>query len=87
MNQTEITVFLCALPLLGWIYYQIQKRIGEDQARDWKEFVAANPQYFHNPEPVVGKSVWTDGQKKIPSRNVGTILRTESSVLGTEKVE
>lgn len=30
------TVFLCSLPILAIIYYHIQKRIGEDQAQDWK---------------------------------------------------
>ena len=50
--STEAIVFLCSLPFLGWIYYQLQKRIGEDQAREWKEYVAANPHLFRKPEPV-----------------------------------
>ena len=65
MNQTEITIFLCALPFLGWIYYQIQKRIGEDQALDWKDFVQANPHLFRKHEPAGNTtSKWDDEQKK-----------------------
>lgn len=52
MTQTELTVFLCVLPFLGWLYYQLQKRISEDQARDWADYVAAHPEYFKKPEPL-----------------------------------
>ena len=50
--------------LLGWIYYQLQKRIGEDQAAKWADFVKANPQYFKKPDAPIKKCEWPDDQKK-----------------------
>lgn len=39
-------IVLAILAGLGWIYYQIQDRIGQEQARDWKQFQKEHPEYF-----------------------------------------
>lgn len=31
---------------MGWIWYLISKRIGEQQAMDWEEFKKEYPEYF-----------------------------------------
>lgn len=44
-TNVKILIITLGILLLGWIVYLIQKRIGEHQALDWKEFIKANPQY------------------------------------------
>lgn len=39
-------IIFSILACLGWVYYQIQDRIGKEQARDWEVFKRNNPQYF-----------------------------------------
>ena len=60
----EILVITSVILVLGMLVYQIQKRIGEDQARDWKAFKEANPQYFKKPEPPVSSVDKNIEQKK-----------------------
>ena len=47
--NTAIFIFV-VLVASGWLFYQIQKRIGEDQARHWKEFLNDNPHLFKKPD-------------------------------------
>lgn len=44
-----VIIVIIGLIFLGLIYYQIQKRIGEEQAREWQEYKKANPQLFFTP--------------------------------------
>lgn len=47
MNSINTTLLAAGISLLlGWIYFFVQKKIGEHQALDWADFVKANPQYF-----------------------------------------
>jgi hypothetical protein len=48
-------IFLLTAVIVSVIYYQLQKRIGEDQAAEWADFVKANPQYFKKPETPSAK--------------------------------
>ena len=66
MNITPIIVLFI---LLGWVCYQIQKRIGEEQAREWKDFVAVNP----NLDGKHTSGATSDEQKKVHRRNVGPL--------------
>lgn len=45
-------IILLVLCFAGWIYYQLVQRIGEDQKREWEEYVKANPQLFRKPAPI-----------------------------------
>jgi len=60
-------LWFIAIAIMSLVYYQLQKRIGENQAVEWQDFVKDNPQYFKkavNPihKPMAGE--WTDDQKK-----------------------
>jgi len=60
-------IFIIGAAIVSFLYYQLQKRIGEDQAAEWADFVKANPKYFKKPvdpihKPMAGE--WTDDQKK-----------------------
>jgi len=47
--MSDVQIFMLSLIPLAWIYYQVTKRIGEDQALDWKDFVKDNPHLFQKP--------------------------------------
>jgi hypothetical protein len=60
-------IFLVVFAIISLLYYQLQKRIGEDQAAKWADFVKANPQYFKKPDAPVTKDSkcrWPDDEKK-----------------------
>ena len=64
--ETFIFWFI-AIAIMSLMYYQIQKRIGENQAADWADYVKANPQYFKKSDTTVAKDSkcrWPDDQKK-----------------------
>lgn len=44
--KMEIFLILTVLAFCGWLYYRLQKKIGEEQAAEWEEFKKEHPEYF-----------------------------------------
>lgn len=67
MTETEAFVSLGILVFLSWLYYQLQHKIGVQQAMDWEDFKKDNPHLFKKPEVVSARgqgTSWSDEQKK-----------------------
>jgi len=65
MSATTLIILIGILLFLSWVVYQIQKRIGEEQSRDWAKFVKDNPHLFKKPEPPIGRrGTSAENQKK-----------------------
>lgn len=59
--------FLTITIICLWIFYNLQKRIGEHQAADWNQWIKDNPQYFKHSEtffPVKQPTTISEDQKK-----------------------
>lgn len=59
-----IIVLICAIPFLGFIYWQLVQRIGLQQEEDWKQFKKENSHLFPKPLPPAAAPVHEDIQKK-----------------------
>ena len=42
----ELFVLAFALPALGWLYYRLQRKIGENQQLEREDWKREHPQYF-----------------------------------------
>lgn len=63
----DYVIIISVLFFCCWIVCQIQKRIGEEQARDWIKFVKDNPHLFKHPSKSPGLnpgSLAAEEQKK-----------------------
>lgn len=83
----QTLVIIGAVVFLVWVYYMVQKRIGEDQQLEWERFKQDHPDWFPPPPEPLNvrrpKSSWSDAEKKSTSRNFGydtvtTSERTET---------
>ena len=61
----EAIIIIVSLMFLSWVYYQIQKNIGEEQARDWDEYKKEHPELFPKPLPVEKKSHITGSKEEL----------------------
>lgn len=57
----------------AWIVYNLQKRIGEQQVADWKDFVKANPHLFKQLKPPSIKHGMSEAEKKSSLKGCGNI--------------
>ena len=65
MNSAIIAIVIASILLfVGFIYYQLQKRIGETNAREWVKFKEEHPQWFKKPNPIIIQTDMGANQKK-----------------------
>ena len=51
--MTTLIVIVGVILLGTWIVYNLSQRIGEEQEREWKQFLIEHPELVKKPEPVV----------------------------------
>jgi hypothetical protein len=62
----SLPIMIIVLCGCGWIWYQIQDRIGVEQTVEWNKYKKDHPEYFPKPEPIKKEcgSAMSDEQKK-----------------------
>lgn len=63
----ELFLISAALAFCGWLYYRLQKKIGEEQAAEWEEFKKEHPEYFEKPKQkslVRSGCGWSEQERK-----------------------